>query len=81
MLVNGGFDPFQYVELPHGYTAAPSGASKGYRLLSGSYTWQDARQACEDEGARLVMPKTTEDLDDIRSHNSELQMLQWRPFS
>ena len=71
VLVNGGFDPFQYVQLPDGYTAAPSGASKAYRLLNGSYTWVDARQACEDEGTKLVMPKTTDDLDDITSYNSK----------
>ena len=72
VLVNGGFDPFQYVQLPHGYTAAPSGASKAYKLLNVSKTWVDARKACEDEGAKLVMPKTTDDLEDIRSHDSEL---------
>ena len=35
VLVNGGFDPFQYVQLPDGYTAAPSGAPKAYRESDG----------------------------------------------
>ena len=43
-----------------------------YRLLNESYIWVDARQACEDEGAKLAMPKTTDDLDDIISYNSKL---------
>ena len=72
VLVNGGFDPFQYVQLPDGYTAAASGASKAYRMFNGSYTWADARQACEADGAQIAMPKTVTDMQDILGRNGTL---------
>ena len=71
VLVNGGFDPFQYVQLPDGYTAATSGASKAYKMFNGSYTWADARQACEADGAQIAMPKTVTDMRDILGRNGK----------
>ena len=71
VLINGGFDPFQYVQLPDGYTAAASGASKAYRMFNGSYTWADARQACEADGAQIAMPKTVTDMRDILGRNGK----------
>ena len=57
---------------PDGYTAATSGASKAYMLKNGSYSWTDAIQGCEADGAQIAMPKTVTDLQDILGRNGEI---------
>ena len=55
-----------------GYTPAKSGQSqslqspKAYKMLNGKLNFNDAKSFCKDEGSVLAMPKTVEDVNDIK---------------
>ena len=52
-------------EYPSGYTPAIS-ANKAYRMLDTKMNFQQAKQACQNEGSVLAMPRTVEDINAIK---------------
>ena len=56
---------------PQGYTRAASGAPIAYKLLSEKMNFSEAKQACQNEGTVLAMPRTVEDISDIKLYDRE----------
>ena len=61
---------------PQGYTLAASGAHKAYKMFSQKVNFNQAKQACEDEGSVLSMPRTVEDISDIKEFDREYSTVQ-----
>ena len=57
--------------LPQGYTRAASGAPIAYKLFSEKMNFNEAKQACQNEGTVLAMPRTVEDISDIKLYDRE----------
>ena len=65
---------------PGGYTPAASGAHKAYKMLSQKMEFNQAKQACQYEGSVLAMPRTVEDISDIKEFDCEypeIKLLVW----
>ena len=62
---------------PEGYTPAASGAHKAYKMLSQKMKFNQAKQACQDEGSVLAMPRTVEDISDIKEFDCEYPVIKW----
>ena len=57
---------------PSGYIPAASGAPKAYKMLYGRrMNFADAKRACYNEGSVLAMPRTEQDISDIKKFNRE----------
>ena len=52
-------------EYPSEYTPAIS-ANKAYRMLDTEMNFQQAKQACQNEGSVLAMPRTVEEINAIK---------------
>ena len=54
--------------LPDGYKPARSGARKAYKMMSDEMKYEEAKRTCEAENATMVMPKSVDDLNDIKGY-------------
>ena len=61
--------------VPHGYTPAASGANKAYRMYTQKVSFDDAKLICEEDGAEIAMPRTVEDISDIKAFDREYSLL------
>ena len=61
----------QPCNFPSNYTVAPSDATKAYRKGANEVKFSEAASFCKADRAWLVMPKSTDDIDDIAEHDSE----------
>ena len=52
-------------EYPSGYTPVIS-ANKAYRMLDTKMNFEKAKQACQNEGSVLAMPRTVEDINAMK---------------
>ena len=59
---------------PQGYTRAASGANKAYRMLTHTKNFNQAKQACQNEGSVLAMPRNVEDISDIKTFNRKYSL-------
>ena len=57
---------------PDGYVPAASGAAKTYKKLTPEMDFTEAQDACGQDDATLVMPKTVQDLNDIKKYGCKL---------
>ena len=59
-----------------------SAANKAYKMSSQKMNFREAKQFCEDEGQVLAMPRTVEDVSDIKEFDCKCptlsrRVLQW----
>ena len=59
---------------PQGYTPAASGASKAYRMWTHTKDFNQAKQACQNEGSVLAMPRNVEDISDMKTFNRKYSL-------
>ena len=46
-------------------------------MLSLKMKFNQAKQACQDEGSVLAMPRTVEDISDIKEFDCEYSVMKW----
>ena len=66
-----------FLACPEGYTPAASGAHKAYKMLSQKMKFNQAKLACQAEGSVLAMPRTVEDISDIKEFDCEYPVIKW----
>ena len=65
-------NPSEECNYPEGYVPAASGAAKAYKKKRMGRKFVDAVEKCAEDGATLVMPKTVQDLNDIKEYKGKM---------